>query len=226
MKCFSSGLLRTALAVFWVSAAPLAQGHAAPADSAGAIRTPDLSFRFQPPADLPPPVLDEPPAIEVKRFGAAGSKYWTLGAGIAHNFIDAWDYNLRLAYSLFLIDDVEFSFELNGWYFQQDAKDAIGINPAIVFRWHLVHLEDRPWTVFADAGIGVLIASNQVPAGGTFLDFTPRVGAGYTHQISEDGKRLQLGLRWHHISNARISGDRRNPARDGLMLYAGVMIPF
>jgi hypothetical protein len=160
------------------------------------------------------------------RFGAAGSEYLIIGTGLAHNFIDAWDFNLHGAYSQFLIDDVELSFEVHAWYFDQDGDDALGINPSIVFRWHLIHLPDRPWTIFTDVGIGLLLATDNVPAGGTWLDFTPRVGLGYTHQIADDGTRLQIGGRWHHISNARITGDRQNPARDGLMLYGGVMFPF
>lgn len=181
----------------------------------------ELSFRYVPPEREAAATPRQP-----TQFGAAGREYWTLGGGIAHNFDDAWDLNLRAAYSFFLIDDVEFSLELNGWYFGQDGADALGLNPAMVFRWHLVNLPDEPWSIFADAGIGVLMATRDVPAGGTWFDFTPRIGAGYTHQISGDGTRLQIGARWHHISNARISGDRRNPARDGLMLYAGIMVPF
>jgi hypothetical protein len=165
-------------------------------------------------------------ARERGRFGAAGSEHWILTTGVAHNFIDAWDFNLRGGYSQFLIDDVEFSFEVNGWYFSQDGEDALGINPAIAFRWHLIHLPERPWTIFTDVGIGVLLATDKVPAGGTVLDFTPRIGAGYTREIRDDGTRLIIGANWHHISNARIIGDRRNPSRDGLTIYGGVMIPF
>lgn len=187
------------------------------------IKPLEMAFRWAPTSER-----EEPAAVAAvgPRFGAKDSEYWTFGLGVAHNFIDAWDYNARIAYSQFLIDDVEFSFEVNGWYFNQDGSDAFGLNPAIVFRWHLIHLPERPWTIFVDAGIGVLVASQRVPAGGTWFDFTPRVGVGYTREIYPDGTRLQLGVRWHHISNARIDGDRQNPARDGVMVYGGIMIPF
>lgn len=170
----------------------------------------------------PPPTVETPE----DRFGRAKQEYLSFSSGAAHNFSDAWDYNLRGAYSLFLIDDVELSFEANFWYFDQEGQDALGFNPSIVFRWHLIHPPDARWTFFTDVGIGLLAATDEVPDGGTWFNFTPRVGAGYTHQISDDGTRLQVGLRWHHISNARITGDRGNPARDGVVVYAGVMIPF
>ena len=44
--------------------------------------------------------------------------------------------------------------------------------------------------------------------------------------LSDDGTRLMLGARWHHISNGRYTGDTNNPSRDSLMLYAAVVIPF
>mgnify|MGYP001951235339 CR=1 FL=1 len=51
-------------------------------------------------------------------------------------------------------------------------------------------------------------------------------GIGMTHQISDDGTRLVGGLRWHHISNARIHGDDSNPSRDAPHVYLQVAIPF
>jgi hypothetical protein len=219
----SAGMNLCSLGGIVAAAAALALATVAEAgDSGGALRVPELKLR---------PVFEDPAQIEdkplsPKPFGAAGSQYLTFGPGIAHNFADTWDYNLRAAYSLFLIDDVEFSLEVNGWYFTESGHDAFGFNPAFVFRWHLINPEQRPWSIFADAGIGVLLASREVPADGTWLDFTPRVGAGFTHRMGDGGGRFQLGARWHHISNARINGDRRNPARDGLMLYAGFMFPF
>lgn len=157
-------------------------------------------------------------------FGEKGSRWWTFGVGVADNFSDATDYNVRVAWSQFLVQGIEFSVEANGWYSDQPGDDAIGINPAFVFRWHFYEVER--WTLFADVGIGLLFTTDDAPPGGTSFNFTPRIGIGTTYRLDDDGTRLQLGLRWHHISNARLSGDSENPARDGALLYAGVMIPF
>jgi hypothetical protein len=160
----------------------------------------------------------------VPTFGKANTKWWTVGPGVAYNFNKATDVNLRGAYSYFLVDDVEFSVELNGWYFDQPGDNAIGINPAMVVRWHFVDRD--PWTLYLDVGIGLLLASDNVPDGGTSFDFTPRAGGGFTRRLDDAGTRLQVGLRWHHISNGRIFGDSSNPGRDALMLYAGIQWPF
>ncbi|HRQ71803.1 MAG TPA: acyloxyacyl hydrolase [Phycisphaerales bacterium] len=159
-------------------------------------------------------------------FTRAGSTWLTLGGGVAPDFTDNTDYNAFLAWSKFLVDDVEFMLELGGWYHDQPDDDAFGFNPNLVFRWHFLKSEDLAWTVYADAGVGLLLATDDVPQGGTNFNLMPRAGAGVTRRITDDGARLILGVRWHHISNARINGQDENPSRDALMFYAGVTFPF
>ncbi|MBS0196098.1 MAG: acyloxyacyl hydrolase [Planctomycetes bacterium] len=157
------------------------------------------------------------------RYGASGSKWWTVGGGAGTEF-DGVDANVFGSFNYFIVDDVEIDAELGGWYFVQDGTDAAGINPAINFRWHFVNTGD--WTVFADIGIGVLFATDDVPEGGTSFDFTPRAGMGFTRALDDHGTRLLVGARWQHFSNARIFGDDDNPGRDDIMLYLGVVFPF
>lgn len=159
-------------------------------------------------------------------FTRAGSTWLTIGVGVAPDFSDNTDYNAHLAWSKFLVDDVEFMLELGGWYHDQPDDDAFGFNPNLVFRWHFLKSEDLAWTVYADAGIGVLFATDDVPQGGTNFNLMPRVGAGVTRRITDEGARLILGVRWHHISNARVHGQDENPSRDAPMFYAGVSFPF
>ncbi len=73
---------------------------------------------------------------------------------------------------------------------------------------------------------GLLFAFDNVPEGGTGFNFLPRLGVGFTKQLDEDGTRLIMGVRWQHLSNGRIEGDERNPSRDSVMVWAGVMFPF
>lgn len=165
------------------------------------------------------------------RFGRAGSRWWSIGPGVANDFGDNTDINIHGIYSTFLADELEFGVEVAGWYFNQVGQDTGGISGSMIFRWHFWHWggdDGFRSTIFGDAGIGILAAFDEVPDGGTGFDFLPRLGFGYTHALTDDeaGSRLTLGVRWHHISNARIEGDARNPARDGLMLYAEVQFPF
>ncbi len=160
------------------------------------------------------------------RFGLPGGWWLTLGGGYANNFDHDQDFNLHVAFSTFLAKELEFSIELAAWYFDQEGSDTGGINPSMVFRWHFWHADDFSWTVYGDVGIGLLFAFDDVPAGGTGFNFTPRAGVGYTTRIGDDDTRLQIGVRYHHISNGRIEGDDRNPSRDSIMVYAGIIFPF
>lgn len=167
-----------------------------------------------------------------KGYGLAGSRWWTVGGAYANDFHQNNDFNLHAAFSQFIADELEFAIEAAAWYFLQTGQDTGGLSGSMVFRWHFAHSGDWDWSLFADAGIGLLGAFDEVPDGGTSFDFLPRVGLGFTKalQPSIDGEsrgpRLMLGLRYHHISNARIQGDSRNPGRDALMAYAAITFPF
>ena len=159
-----------------------------------------------------------------KAYGTQDTEWVTFGGGGAHDFDDNTDLNLHVAWSRFLVDDVEFMLEAGAWWHAQDGDDAASLNPVMEFRWHFFN--NGRTTLFLNAGIGLLFASDSVPDGGTSLDFTPRAGAGLTHALGNSGNRLVAGVRWHHISNARFSGEDRNPSRDAPMIYAGVAFPF
>lgn len=167
--------------------------------------------------------LDAPPGL----FGEAGSRYWGVlgGAGFAlEEDDDSTDINLAVAYHHFLVDDIEIIGELGGWYFAQDRDDAFGVNPGFTLRWHFINRD--AWTLYADMGIGLLFATDDVPDGGSSFDFMPRAGGGASFSVDDRGTRAYVGARWHHVSNARINGDASNPDRDGVMVYGGVMFPF
>lgn len=188
------------------------------------LRMPDdrMELSVQP-EELPPAERLEKAAPR-PRFGEPESTWLTIGAGIGHDFDDATDANIHAAYSYFLIEDVELAAELGLWYFGEGAEFAVGVSPNIVFRWHFVNTED--WTVFADAGIGLVFSTDDVPDDGTSFNFAPRAGVGFTRRLNDSGMRFQAGLRWHHMSNARITGNTDNPGRDAPFVYAGIVMPF
>lgn len=186
---------------------------------------PSLEFRYpQPGSDAERASPSAPVAPVIPEFGAAGSRWWTLGADLSYAFNGSTDTGVHGSYSYFIARDVEFAAELGAWYFNQPGDNAAGLSASMVFRWHFINT--GAWTVYADAGIGVLGATDEVPDGGTSFDLMPRAGAGFTRRLSDDGVRLQVGVRWHHVSNARIFGDGNNPARDQPLVYVGVIFPF
>jgi len=159
------------------------------------------------------------------RFGMAGTDWITLGLGYSNDFSQNQAGEVHASFSRFLDDDLEFAVELSGWYFDQKGDNTGGLNPTMNLRWHFYHADDYDWSVYGEIGIGLLFAFDNVPDGGTGFNFTPRAGAGFTKALWEDGTRLQFGVRWAHISNGRIEGPERNPGRDSIMLYAGIIFP-
>lgn len=156
-------------------------------------------------------------------FGEAGSRYWTILAGVA--FVhDSTDANLYTGLGFFLTDRFEFNFGLGGWWFWQEGEDTGGVNPAFGFRYHFMPRER--FNVYLDAGIGLLFSGDDVPEDGESINFTPRAGVGTLWMLGDTGARLDVGVRWHHISTASTSGSDDNPARDSAMVYAGIVVPF
>lgn len=228
--------------------APVLSGTALAEDSVGGVELIDTSLRLDLGAAL---AQESQPAVQPagdeasksssggtasdgrsQAYGHAGSRWWTIGAAYANNFQSDSDINLHIAFSTFLTDELEFAVEGAGWYFHQAGDDTGGVSGSMLFRWHFWHAPDYDWTVFGDAGIGLLFGFDEVPDGGTGFNFLPRVGAGFTKALNDSidgesrGPRLMVGVRYHHISNGRVSGDSRNPARDAVCVYAGITFPF
>jgi hypothetical protein len=199
-----------------------------------ALEPATIRIEREQPKDQDPPKAEEPQAPAKLdqsparlQFGDPGFTYVALGAGVAYNGKDA-DKNIFGSYGYFIAKDVELFGEVGGWQYSQEGKDSTGFNLSMVLRWHFI--DHGKWTWFMDLGIGVLAATDPVPrrdgVDGTKFNFTPRAGGGFTRQLTDDGVRLEVGLRWAHVSNARISGNNENPGRDSGMLYAGLIFPF
>lgn len=172
------------------------------------------------PADEPAPLAANP-----GNFGEPGSWFIHVGAGAAHDFHESLDANIYLGFSTFVARELELQIEVGGWYFAQPGDDTGGLSLTLGGRWHFLHADNFAWTIYAEAGIGLLGAFDQTPPGGTNFNFLPRAGLGFTTVLPGMDARLEMGVRWHHVSNARITGDDNNPARNSLMVYAGVVFP-
>lgn len=200
-------------------AALLLPTHAAAGDDS--LRLSLDAARFTPNAERQAEAAEAP--APPARYGAAGTQYVLITGTYASDFQDSNDVALGGGYSRFLADDVEWLLELNGWYHSQEGGDAASLSPVTGFRWH--YYNNGRTSLFLNAGIGLLFASDNVPDMGSGFNFTPQIGAGVTHRLTDAGTRLVAGVRWHHISNARINGEDRNPSRDGAALYLQIAVP-
>ena len=156
-------------------------------------------------------------------FGTKGQKHWYI-QGAAARSVDENDGThfglLGGGASQFFANGHSISAELNSLYFNQNGDDAAGLNFNLLLRFHFYRRQN--WSLFFDGGAGIIGMTNKVPTGGSDFNFTPQVGGGATIRIAEQ-KRLMLGLRWHHISNADTFD--KNPGLDSIMGYVGIILP-
>jgi len=158
-------------------------------------------------------------------FGTKGQKHWYVQGAVATTLDreEAFPQRFGLAgagLSKFIFEAHSINLELNTIYFSQPSDDAVGLNLALLMRWHF--LRKPNWSTFVDAGAGVMGTTSDVPSQGASFNFTPQAGAGVSIQLKEQ-RRLLLGLRWHHISHADLFG--ANPGRDSIMGYVGINFP-
>ncbi|MEM1423212.1 MAG: acyloxyacyl hydrolase [Planctomycetota bacterium] len=167
------------------------------------------------------PSIDE---IEARiPFGDRGHR--SFGATLEGAFSsDGTGFGPRASIHYFVADGFEINGSLTVWGHVQDGTDAVSLNPSLGFRYHFVRRETH--TLYADLGVGLLLSNEDVPDDGTRFNFTPRAGLGATFPIGDGATRLDVGVRWHHISNASTSGIDDNPDRDGVGVYVGLLFEF
>ena len=158
-------------------------------------------------------------------FGTKGQEHWYIQGAFATT-LDRQESDPRrfglvgAGISKFLFDRHSINLELNTIYFSQPGDDALGLNLALLMRWHFIRKSN--WSLYIDGGAGVMGTTSDVPRSGASFNFTPQAGAGATIKLNER-QRLMLGLRWHHISHADLFG--ANPGRDSIMGYVGLKLP-
>lgn len=160
---------------------------------------------------------------------------WTLdvfGGGATSLVGDEIDgfFSGGIGASYYLLDGVAVRGELIGAGFDQDGNDAAAAGFNLLARAHYLRRDD--WSLFAEAGAGILLSDPSVPDGdrrrnddGTHLNFTPTVGLGATYRLGTN-THLVATVRYVHISNAGIDGASRNPSFDGIGAWIGLMWHF
>jgi hypothetical protein len=123
--------------------------------------------------------------------------------------------------SYYVFNNFSLGMEASGYRLAQSpGRDAWMYGLAGVMRHHLIQL-DRS-TIFADVTFGPALATDRVPAGGTYFNFATRSGIGATYQL-RDHLHLIGGVRYFHLSNAHIEGRGRNPSINGVEGFLGLM---
>ena len=158
-------------------------------------------------------------------FGDKGEKRWYTQGAIATTLDNNEAFPRRfglvgVGLSKFFINGHSVNLELNTIYFDQPNDNAVGLNLALLGRWHIMRKQN--WSLFIGGGAGVMGTTSDVPEKGASFNFTPQAGVGATFALKSD-RRLLVGLNWHHISHADLFN--ANPGRDSIMGYIGIDFP-
>ena len=97
-------------------------------------------------------------------FGDRGVKRWYIQGGGATTVDDEEARSFALVgagISQFFANGHSVNLELNGMSFFQTNDDAVGLNLALLLRWHFYRGQN--WSVFVDGGAGILGTTNNVP---------------------------------------------------------------
>ena len=178
-------------------------------------------------------LADAPPSEQIKiqqnkaayKFGDKGEKRWYTQGAIATTLDNNESFPRRFGLvgaglSKFYINGHSVNLELNTIYFDQPGNNAVGLNLALLGRWHIVRQQN--WSFFIGGGAGVMGTTSDVPEKGASFNFTPQAGIGATFALKNQ-RRLLVGLNWHHISHADLFN--ANPGRDSIMGYIGIDFP-
>lgn len=130
-------------------------------------------------------------------------------------------YGGRVGFGYHFIEDFSLNVEGVGYLInQENDSGAVGID--LLPRWH--YRRENNWSLYLDSGAGIIYSGKRLGHSGTHFNFTLQGGMGTTYQLSDRVVSMG-GLRWFHISNARIKGKERNVGFDSPMFYLGIMMP-
>lgn len=204
------------------------------ASQLAAVQQPEAQPKAEPTAE---PAAPHKPSFAEFTKGQETVWFLTVGAGVAGDSDPGTHYQAYAAWSTFIGKELEVQLIASGWYFNQPPDSTGGAGFTVNLRWHFWHgayggesgwggsSAGNDWTVYVDAGIGLIVSGDDVPPGGSSVNFAPQAGIGFTARLGESTTRLVGGLAWHHMSNARFNGDSNNPDFNAPMLYVGLEWP-
>jgi hypothetical protein len=129
--------------------------------------------------------------------------------------------NANVGFGYYVINNLSLGAEASGYSERVSGHGQWGYGVTAELRHHLLRF-DRS-TLFASAAFGPVESTGRIPQPrGTDFNYITRVGVGATYRL-RDNLDLLLGVRYFHLSNARLDGAERNPSINGIEGFAGLM---
>lgn len=131
---------------------------------------------------------------------------------------------LQLNVNEYILDNLAIHYGATfGYADTKRTKSGVCGGPELGIRLHF--FKNQHWSTYAEASIAAGFYQYPVKEGTLKFNFDLQPGVGATFRITENA-HVRGGMRWHHLSNARIGGSSRNYGYDGVMFYFGMMRSF
>jgi hypothetical protein len=129
----------------------------------------------------------------------------------------------RFGFGLFDLARGSFQYELEAipiYYISQPGKNAYGLSfTPFDVKYNFRRNSGRAMP-FIELGGGVLITTNDVPAGTNMVNFTPQAGIGVHLPLPSNEYHATLAFKYVHISNAGLSVP--NPGVNTIQFRLGI----
>lgn len=90
--------------------------------------------------------------------------------------------------------------------------EAAGVGPIFLLRWAPIRVAG--FALAAEMVGGIVLYSDDFPAGGDIYNFTWRFGGSLSYRVN-DRLTFSAGVRWMHVSNGQGLGPQ-NPSYEGV----------
>ena len=163
------------------------------------------------------------------RFGAADSTAFEVNGSAASDFDGVSLGIVDAGVTWYVADGIGFGVFAEGLYASlgdgagagESGGDSWGGGGGALVRW--IFVREESWSMFAEAGCGVVVSSEAIPDRGSTTNFTPRVNIGATFELSSTSALL-VRAGWFHMSNAQ-TGDE-NDGVDAAAIGLGLSFAF
>ncbi len=166
---------------------------------------------------------DFAPQTRLHRF-ARGARYFSATAGTSRDSSIGRIYLTQMSIDHYIFDDFALRTGINFGYADADrTSGGVQGGPELGLRWHFWS-GDR-LTTYIDGSVATVAHQHPLTERSLQFNFDLQAGLGATFQLTEDA-HLKGGVRWHHLSNARVRGKSRNLGYDAPKVYLGVLWRF
>lgn len=155
---------------------------------------------------------------------ARGTRVLTATFGASHDADIGRIRVVQVSAGRYVCNGLAVHIGLNLAYADPAAQpNGIQGGPEVGLRWHV--LAGRDWSAYVESSVATVLHEHPLTANSLHFNFDVEGGVGATRRVT-DTVHLMGGLRWHHLSNARVRGESRNLGYDAPMLYGGLMRRF